>query len=1041
MTKTKTTKKALLASAMSLILCFTMLLGTTFAWFTDSVTAGNNVIKSGNLDIELEYWNGDAWEDVSGKSDILTNMLWEPGVTEIAYLRVANAGSLALKYQLGINIVSETAGINMAGNLFKLSDYINFGVVEGVNGETGAYATREAAVAAVTGAKKISAGYTKAASMAAGDELYLALVVYMPTTVENEANHVTGTNAPTIDLGINVFATQMTSEEDSFGKDYDKEAPWTGIVDTTWYNATATSFTLTKAEQLAGLAEIVNSGTDTFEGKTVTLAADVDLNNVNWTPIGSSASQNTKFCGTFIGTGYTISNLRSVGSKNVGLFGCTFVGAHIEGVTVENAYVSGNDYVGVILGGGYIASDCIKNCTVTDATVIATPYYDNAKGAYDGGAKAGVIAGQVFNGHLIGNTAKNSTVIAYRDLGGIAGMLAVDGSFTVEASGNTVENVTLSYVGVAGVYDDGVTPNKNMAAVVGRVGNNATVADDNVCTESDIDEGNKNAIMIFTYDELVAFANAVNNGQSYAGKTVILGADIDLMNNEWTPIGTYANPFKGTFDGNGKTISNLKVVLDTETTQRASLFGQANNAVIKNLTVNNVTAAALARVSGIVASATSTTVDNCHVTGDINLCGYQYVGAIVGNGYVTVKNCSVAGTVDNYADYTVPSGNNYGKMYMGGIVGWMGEGNSSITNCSAKYLNLTTNGNVGAITGLSHYGNTLTDCIAENVNITANTAVQRPGTVGLIAGGCGGTKANPSYFNNCSFANVVATDGGEAVKVMYGSAPTSSEGNIIPAYAIVNGFVSVSSTEDLQAALDAATGETTILFGANMIGDVTIPEKNDVKITIDGMGYQFKGIMTINGNSARNSTAATTIQNVNFYGRTKTTDGVDDAYVRVGTRYTDNVSVLSCHFDGTNMVAVKTYTGGDENLVIKKCTVTASMHSLAQLAGVDGALIEDCTFNSKNGINVNQSDNIVIAGCTANVQGYAVRFGAGSGTAGTAEIYLIKDCTLKSACAESGDAVIILRGTADKATLTIENTTIEGTPDILNNASDATVNR
>ena len=120
MTNTKSTKRALLSSVLALFLCFSMLLGTTFAWFTDSVTSGNNIIQSGNLDIELEYWNGTDWVDVAGKSDILTNELWEPGVTEVAYLRVKNAGSLALKYQLGVNIISETLGKNVNGAEFKL---------------------------------------------------------------------------------------------------------------------------------------------------------------------------------------------------------------------------------------------------------------------------------------------------------------------------------------------------------------------------------------------------------------------------------------------------------------------------------------------------------------------------------------------------------------------------------------------------------------------------------------------------------------------------------------------------------------------------------------------------------------------------------------------------------------------------------------------------------------------------------------------------------------------------------------------------------
>ena len=245
------TRNALFTSIISLLLCVSMLVGTTFAWFTDSVASANNIIKSGNLDIELEYWDGDSWENVAGKSDILTNTLWEPGVTEIAYLRVANAGSLALKYQLGINIVSETAGVNQAGKEFKLSDYIQFGVVESETFAT--YATREAAVADLTGAKKLNAGYTKASSMTAGQELYLALVVYMPTTVGNEANH-NGEDVPSIELGINVLATQLENESDSFGDDYDEDA-WDPDMVVTSASELATAIENVKDGGIIALAE------------------------------------------------------------------------------------------------------------------------------------------------------------------------------------------------------------------------------------------------------------------------------------------------------------------------------------------------------------------------------------------------------------------------------------------------------------------------------------------------------------------------------------------------------------------------------------------------------------------------------------------------------------------------------------------------------------------------------------------------------------------------------------------------------------------
>ena len=231
----KTTKSALLTSSISLLLCFAMLLGTTFAWFTDSVTSANNIIKSGNLDVEFEYWDGSTWKTVKGASDILTNTLWEPGVTQVAYLRVANKGSLALKYQLGVNIVSEKEGTNVAGNTFKLSDSLMFGVAEGVtentygDNDTG----RAAAIAAIAAdEKKINVGYSKEFDMESGDpEEYFALVVYMPTTVGNEANYKTSDDPsnpdkyrPQIDLGINVFATQMENEEDYFNNQYDKDA-------------------------------------------------------------------------------------------------------------------------------------------------------------------------------------------------------------------------------------------------------------------------------------------------------------------------------------------------------------------------------------------------------------------------------------------------------------------------------------------------------------------------------------------------------------------------------------------------------------------------------------------------------------------------------------------------------------------------------------------------------------------------------------------------------------------------------------------------
>ena len=227
--KKQTTKRALLLSALSLVICVAMLVGTTFAWFTDSVTSANNIIKSGNLDVELYYQNDETadWVKVDSNTNVFkTNTLWEPGHTEVVKLKVVNEGSLALKYQLGVNVVSEIGSVNVNNKEFKLSDFIKYGVVEGAENYT-----REQAVAAVdANATALKSAYDsdtialEAKNDTDSDEKVVTMVVYMPTTVGNEANHKTGEVAPTINLGINVFATQMTSEEDSFDNQYDKDA-------------------------------------------------------------------------------------------------------------------------------------------------------------------------------------------------------------------------------------------------------------------------------------------------------------------------------------------------------------------------------------------------------------------------------------------------------------------------------------------------------------------------------------------------------------------------------------------------------------------------------------------------------------------------------------------------------------------------------------------------------------------------------------------------------------------------------------------------
>ena len=225
MTKTNS-KKALLSSAFALVLSVAMLIGTTFAWFTDTASTAVNKIQAGNLDIKLAYKNsttGGEFKEANKETPVFdNNALWEPGHVEYVVLKVSNTGSLALKYKLGINIASETGSTNVNNKAFKLSDYIRFAVLN----DDQSSLDRDALVTAATDSKLIKEGYSKEDHLLAGEnnEKVVTLVVWMPTDVGKEANHKTEVTAPSIDLGISVAATQDTVEKDSFDNTYDKDA-------------------------------------------------------------------------------------------------------------------------------------------------------------------------------------------------------------------------------------------------------------------------------------------------------------------------------------------------------------------------------------------------------------------------------------------------------------------------------------------------------------------------------------------------------------------------------------------------------------------------------------------------------------------------------------------------------------------------------------------------------------------------------------------------------------------------------------------------
>ena len=221
------TKKSLVLSCLSMLICVTMLIGSTFAWFTDTASTAVNKIQAGNLDVELEYSKDfSEWTKVTDTTKVFEEgTLWEPGRTEIVYLRVKNAGNLALKYTLGIYNLYENRGKNVFDEYYKLSDYVKLGAAEA----DGAYTDRAAAISAVQDSAKTlkSIGDTGVvgADLAANNAKVYAMVLYMPTEVGNEANPKSKSWAAKVSFGIRVSATQAVSESDSYGNTYDEKAP------------------------------------------------------------------------------------------------------------------------------------------------------------------------------------------------------------------------------------------------------------------------------------------------------------------------------------------------------------------------------------------------------------------------------------------------------------------------------------------------------------------------------------------------------------------------------------------------------------------------------------------------------------------------------------------------------------------------------------------------------------------------------------------------------------------------------------------------
>ena len=295
--KKKNAKKALLSSLLALSLCFSMLVGSTFAWFTDSVTSSGNRIMSGSLKVDLLMYKEATGETpagyvsiAGGVGDIFTEAavaqdstatLWEPGKTQTVYLAVENKGNLALKYNILIDVTNG-----------GLADALSFAVVDGAkfgDASTG-YAAVSAAsswaqIVSAAGAQTGSVGEAmRAVSSSAATPAfaritaaengrlakdgidYFALSVHMNETAGNEFQ---GTD---VVLDVTVVATQADVESDSFGTDYDAAAAFPITIFSTAPYSASQGAELSYATTSSVYKVAVPAGADLPDGTVVKLS-------------------------------------------------------------------------------------------------------------------------------------------------------------------------------------------------------------------------------------------------------------------------------------------------------------------------------------------------------------------------------------------------------------------------------------------------------------------------------------------------------------------------------------------------------------------------------------------------------------------------------------------------------------------------------------------------------------------------------------------------------------------------------------------------
>ena len=360
MTNRKSTKRALLGSVMAMVLCLAMLVGATFAWFTDTASTGVNKIQAGNLDVQLVDENGNSLEGKTLEFKKAANaaegeaVLWEPGCTyELPAVYVKNNGKLALKYKVAIT------GINGSA---KLNDVIDWTIND----------------ADLSADHSLAAGATSEALTIKGHMQESAGNEYMNESIDG--------------IAITVYATQDTVESDSFNNTYDENATYPVV------NVTELKEALTNGGVVAVTEDIQTNNIEDTAAARIVISQPTTLNLEKKiiTP-NNMGNNNNNFVALYVNADTTI-NAGKDGGIDTGVNGGYGINVK-DGATLT---INGGYYYGggtavqvqkgtLIINGGTFACEPYSNPTYGYNFLI-----NCVDGAYKNGTAKAIIQGGTF---------------------------------------------------------------------------------------------------------------------------------------------------------------------------------------------------------------------------------------------------------------------------------------------------------------------------------------------------------------------------------------------------------------------------------------------------------------------------------------------------------------------------------------------------------------------------------------------------------------------------------------------------------------------